>query len=153
MLTLPAFCPLTILRAGWKSSELWGLVAVLLIIVGVIAFEKSAAVRGIAMAAGPAAWAFYQRNRGQLKKLALLIDPATGIPPMDFDALIDSTIQKFVASKIPASVSLQPETDAAIAAVEALARKAIQVYALKAILPKLSPAVQTEIKTLFPALA
>ena len=68
---------------------------------------------------------------------------------MDIDATIDALIKKFVASKLPASAALQPECDAAIAAAEALAHKALEVYAVK-LLAKKAPQLAAALQAAFP---
>ena len=103
----------------------------------------------LAALAGPSvASAFLTHARTRLKTLLTAALPRES-STMDLDATIDAYIQKIVASKIPAAAALQPECDAAIAAAEALARKALEVYAVQ-LLAKRAPALTDALKAAFP---
>ncbi len=89
----------------------------------------------------------YTTARTVLKVLSFAARPQG--TPMDIDATIDAFIKKLVASKVPATASLQPECDAAIAAAEALAHKALEVYAVSLIAKK-APQLLSVLQQTFP---
>jgi hypothetical protein len=134
-------------RPGWKTSEhliVWALIALALVLAarGVAGSEILKTLAGPSVVGG-----IYAAGRALLKFSS---SQAKGLVSMDIDATIDSFVKKFVASKIPSSVALQPECDAAIVAAEALAHKAIEVYAVK-LLAKKAPQLAATLHAAFPA--
>lgn len=130
---------------GWRTSEHW-------VVWGVILLSAWVAWRGPRTRFEPLAVStltgvFYTAARTILKSLSIAAKPQ-GIP-MDIDATIDAFISKFVASRIPATAALQPECDAAITAAEALAHKALEVYAVKLIASK-APQLLSALQQAFP---
>ena len=130
---------------GWRTSEHWVVWGVILLAAWLAWRGRQGGSQGFA---GPAlAGVVYTAARTILKVLSLAARPQG--TPMDIDATIDAFIKKFVASKVPATAALQPECDAAIAAAEALAHKALEVYAVKLIAGK-APQLLSVLQQAFP---
>ena len=133
---------------GWRASEHW-LVWGLMVLAAWLAWRGRSGIESLAGLAAPAlASAAYTVARTFLKRSTHFAALPQGIP-MDIDATIDAFIKKFVASKLPATAALQPECDAAIAAAEALAHKALEVYAVK-LLAKKAPQLAAALQAAFP---
>jgi hypothetical protein len=158
------------IKPGWRTSEHWLAIAAIVLAIILIIGARDEWQKRIATASVPATAGIYAISRSKLKAAAIAAgedivtttattSTTTSITSFiqNFDwsapeASIDALVEGYVASLFPSEASLQPESNAAQAAVIALIGKVLQVYALSKVSGLLAPKLAS-LATEFPVAA